>query len=288
MQQHIDWNDLRMFLAVGRVGSLGAAARSLGVHRTTVLRRIERLEERLGNRLFDRSTDGLAPTAAGERLMPFVERMADESANLLRASDADHGRPAGKIRVAATLNLAFGLLPPAIARFREAYPEISVDVTGTPDGFSPIHPDQFDIAFRTLETDMRGHEEMVGRRLGNLPIAIYGARSYFARRPAPKSERDLAGHRLLAGSGPLAKTENVEPVYQASSMLLLIAAVRKGIGIACLPRYLAESEDELVHAFDLAPEFAADLWILRHPHHRDTARMRAFADFMSAELSKLL
>lgn len=294
----MNWDDLRIFLAICRTGSLGAAARSLHVHRSTVLRRIERLEQKLGNRLFDRTPDGLTLTAVGERLMPHAEKMADATDAVLHATDTDHGRPIGNIRVAATLNLAFGLLPPVIAHFREAYPEISIDVTGTSDGFSPIHPDQFDIAFRTLETDTQAHETMVGKPLGKLPLAIYGAQSYFTHRPVPTAARDLAGHRLLTGSLPLAniaamrwfakQAGGTEPVYRASSMLLLLAAVRQGLGIACLPRYLGEGEPELRRVFDLAPEYCADLWILRHAHHRDNARMRAFAEFMSAELSKRL
>ena len=71
-------------------------------------------------------------------------------------------------------------------------------------------------------------------------------------------------------------------------MLLLLAAVREGIGLAILPVYLAAAEPSLSKAFDLAPETGADLWILRHPHLRQSARMRAFSEFMAAEIPALL
>lgn len=77
-------------------------------------------------------------------------------------------------------------------------------------------------------------------------------------------------------------------MYRASSMLLLLAAVCEDIGLACLPCYLGEPEPSLVSVLDLAPELGADLWILRHPHHRDTARMRAFREFMSKHIPELL
>ena len=298
MQRAIDWSDLRILLAVGRSGSLAAAAVALGVHRSAVMRRVERLEARLGLRLFDRSTHGLALTAAGERLMPHAESIEEETARMLQAVHLDHGRPCGSVRVAATLNLAFGLLPRLIGRFRAAYPEIAVDVSATPDGSSSIHPDHFDIALRTLEADVRKHEHMVGRRVGKLPLAVYGARAYFADRKVPRRRRDVGGHKLLLGNGPLAHIAamrwmsaaagSAELVYRASSMLLLFAGVRDGLGICCVPRYLGDAEGELIRAFDVPEEHCADLWILRHAHHRDNARMRAFSDFMAAEFRTVL
>ncbi len=298
MQHSFDWDDFRMFYAVGCTGSLAAAAAELGLHRSTVLRRIERLEERLGAHLFDRTARGITLTAAGERLMPHAEKMADETNLLLQAADADHGRPAGNIRVAATFNLAFGLLPSVIARFREAYPEISVDLSATLDGYGPIHPDHFDIAFRTLGADIQDHENMIGRRLGKLQAAVYGARGYFAQKRKPKTVSDVHKHRALLGCGSLANiaamrwfeshVKDAVPVYRASSMLLLLAAVRSGLGIACLPCYLCKNETDLSYAFEVPPEHCADLWVLRHSHQRDTARMRAFADFMTAEIPLLL
>lgn len=294
----LDWDDLRIFLAAGQHGSLNAAADSLGIHRSTVLRRIERLETRVGQRLFDRGPEGVTLTAAGERLLPHAEKMADQTAGMLRDADIDHGRPAGMIRVGTTFNLAFGLLPQPISQFREAFPEIAVDLVATPDGYSPVHPDDIDIAFRTLEPGTKGHDEMVGRKLGLLPVALYGSAGYLALRQPPKSIADLADHLFVTGGDNLShiasmkwlavQTGKIEPVYRASSMLLLLAAARDGIGIACLPRYLGDREQELQLVLDLPSELGAELWILRHPHHRDTARMRAFSDFMSAHIPELL
>ena len=224
--------------------------------------------------------------------------MSDETANLLRDADVDHGRPAGVIRVGATFNLAFGLLPHVLGLFHDAFPEISIDLIATLDGYSPVHPDDIDIAFRTLEAGTKGHDEMVGRRLGDLPVAIYGSKSYLRENPAPTRLSDLNTHRLVTCGDNLAhmaamkwlaaNTAGTEPVYRASSMLLLLAAVREDIGLACLPCYLGDPDPSLTRVLDLAPELGAALWILRHPHHRDTARMRAFSDFMSSRIPDLL
>src|SRR6266481_708361 len=134
MQHEIDRDDLRTLISVARAGSLAGAAGALGSHRSTVLRRIERLEARLGLRLFDRTPQGLVLTAAGERVSPNAELMSDAVDEIRRSVEADHGRPAGHIRLLLTFNLAFGLLPCPIDRFRLAYPEIMVEVIGTLDG----------------------------------------------------------------------------------------------------------------------------------------------------------
>ena len=109
---------------------------------------------------------------------------------------------------------------------------------------------------------------------------------------------DLADHRLIMGSENLAHIAAVQwlenvckpaaPVYRASSMLLMLSAVRDGIGLACVPRYLGDREKDLVRVLELDATLAAELWILRHPHHRDTARMRAFSEFVSNCIPDLL
>src|SRR5215471_15411096 len=125
---------------------------------------------------------------------------------------------------------------------------------------------------------------MVGRRVAKLPSAVYGARAYFANRKMPKRKQDLGGHKLLLGNGPLgniavmrwmsAVAENAELVYRASSMLLLLAAVRDGLGMCCLPRYLCDKEPALIRAFNVPEE------TLRGPLDsppRASSRQRAYA-----------
>ena len=95
----------------------------------------------------------------------------------------------------AGLRVIFDLLRPSISRsaffpvpstvFDWRIQEFMVEVIGTLDGYSTIHPDQFDLGLRTLDRDPAGHEEMVGRRLGKLQLAVYGTKSYFADRPVP-------------------------------------------------------------------------------------------------------
>ena len=294
----LDWDDLRIFHVAAQHGSLNRAAAALDVHRSTVLRRIERLEARIGGQVFERGPEGIVLTAAGERLLTHTERIAEETSGLAESAVGNDGRPAGAIRVGTTFNLAFGILPRVVAAFREAYPEITIDLIATPDGYAPLRPDDTDIGFRTLEPGTAGHDQMVGRRLGRLPVAIYGGQAYLEANRPPASLDDLERHRLVLGTENLSHIASfrrledgrgtAEPVYRVSSMLLMLAAVRDGLGLACLPRYLGDSESRLRRVLDLPVDLSPELWILRHPHHRDTARVRAFSEYVSHAIPDLL
>jgi DNA-binding transcriptional LysR family regulator len=182
------------------------------------------------------------------------------------------------------------LLPRLIARFSAAHPGIIVDVTGTPDGSGSIYPDQFDIALRTLE-DVRKHGHMLRRRVGKLPLAVYGARAYFADRKSRGESRmweNTGCFWATVRSRKLRRCGGCRRPPRTPNMLLLLAGVGDGLGICCLSRYLCEGESELIGAFNVPEEHCADLWILRHVHHRDNTRMRAFTDFMAAEFRKVL
>src|SRR3712207_7391952 len=108
----IDWEDLRYVLAVADASSLASAARGLGVNHTTVLRRVNAFEERLGLRLFDRLPTGYALTAGGEELLAAARRMAETVTELERKLSGQDLRLEGTLRVTTTDTLMASLLPP--------------------------------------------------------------------------------------------------------------------------------------------------------------------------------
>ena len=289
MQQTMNWDDLRFFLAVARQGSLAAAGRALTVNRSTVQRRIEQIEASLGVQLFDRVPGGLALSEAGEELVSSAERVEEELIGAATRISGTVARPSGVVRVAATMNLGFGFLPPYLAGFNQAFPDIQVDLFATPDGYSAVTRIEADIAFRTLTG--KSELDMVGRRLCGLPLAVYGSRAYFAGRPRPRSAGELRGHRIIVGDARmqyfgasdwlLGHSGEDSVVYRANSMVLQLAAVRAGVGLACLPCYLAAREPDLTMVLPLDADQGADLWLVTHGELQQTARVRAFIDFMT-------
>src|SRR5918997_5171671 len=160
-RSRMDWEDLRYALAVADASSLAAAARGLGVNHTTVLRRVNGFEERLGLRLFDRLPTGYALTAGGEELLAAARRMAETVTELERKLSGQDLRLEGTLRVTTTDTLMAPLLPPVLARFRALHPGIVVEVA-TANAFANLTRRDADVAIRPA---LEPPETLVGRRI---------------------------------------------------------------------------------------------------------------------------
>jgi DNA-binding transcriptional LysR family regulator len=147
MQDGGDWNDLRSFLAIARQGSLQGAARTLGVNHSTVFRRLNALEARLGARLFDRSARGYALTAGGEHMLASAERVEDEILGLEHRLLGGDVRLSGTLRVTTTDTLVHGVLGPHLRAFQTAYPAIELELI-TGNAFFDLYKREADVALR--------------------------------------------------------------------------------------------------------------------------------------------
>ncbi len=270
-----DWDDLRLFLAVARAGSLSGAARALGVTHSTVFRRIGAFEERLGVRLFDRLQGGYDLTAAGEEMRESALRIEEEIAALALKVTGQDQRPTGTIRITATDFLAQALLPAHVAAFRAERPGIEIEAIVS-DTVLDLTRREADIALRIGNP---GQEALVGRRIGQLAFAVYAARD----RAGDPATGDWVGYG--ASHGPLSRAmarwwPRMRQVYRTNSITAAQAAARAGIGMAALPCVLADRDPGLVRLCPLPEPFALDLWLLTHEDLRHTARIRMFLDFM--------
>ncbi len=286
--QLANWDDLRVFLAVARAGSLSGAARSLGVNHSTVFRRIAGLEETLGVRLFERLPNGYALTPAGEETLGIVECIEDDVATLNRTVTGQDLRLSGSVRITAVDMLAFWLLPDHLARFREAYPHIEISLAVGNEALD-LSRRETDIALRISDAPP---ETLVGRRVGRLDFAVYGAPDYCASHP----DTELAQHTWIGldgGHAPLTRQfENflpgVRPAIRSNSVACTVRLAKAGLGLAALPCAIAEQKPDLVRVAELPESFGLDLWLLTHEDLRHTARIRAVLDFMSPSLAESL
>lgn len=281
-----NWDDLRIFLAVARAGSLSGAARTLGVNHSTVFRRIGAFEAELGVRLFERQPGGYLLTPAGEELRDGALRVEEEIASLSRKVTGQDLRLSGAVRVTTIDMLAFGLLPRHLAGFRDAYPGIEVELVVGNVALN-LSRREADVALRVGNAPA---ETLVGRRVGRLAFAVYASANYHARRPEPDlSLHDWIGFdsehealvRRVARFLPEAK-----PMLRTNSVAAALSAAKAGMGLAPLPCGLADLETDLVRIAPLPGEFTLDLWLLTHDDLRQTARIRAFLDFLAEVLAK--
>jgi DNA-binding transcriptional LysR family regulator len=292
MQEGLDWNDLRSFLAIARQGGLQGAARMLGVNHSTVFRRLNALEARLGVRLFDRSARGYALTAAGEHMLASAERVEDEIIGLERRLLGGDVRLSGTLRVTTTDTLVHGVLGPHLQAFQAAYPAIELELI-TGNAFFDLSKREADVALRPSR---HPGDAMVGRRLAEIAVALYGGRDYLAARGRPPSVAALDGHAVIIGDASLGhlpatrwlaeRTPAGATVLRCNSWLSQFAAARAGLGLAALPCFLGDTAPELLRVLPPEPALAGELWLLTHPDLRRTARVRAFMETLARGLRR--
>ena len=280
----LEWDHLRVVLAIKRGGSMQAAAQTLGVDRATVLRRLDALEAQLNARLFDRRSDGCVLTRAGLNIIGTVEGVAEALAGLERQVAGEDARAEGMVSVTMPEFWAVKLLAPALTRFTAAYPGITLEVR-TGHGFLNLARGEADIACRNRRPE---HNTLVARRVGYGAMALYAPRSYLGKHGAPK-DGDFTGHSLLlfdetlagfpGGDWVEARLKGAKVVMRSNEIMPLLAAAREGAGLALLPALAARGEPDLSPVW---PGILAmtDCFLVTRRDLRQQARVRAVFDFI--------
>ena len=166
-----DWNDLRFFLAVARLGSLSAAARALKVDPATVGRRITSLERALSVRCFERRADGYRLTAAGRKLQQHAERVEQDLLGLSRALDAEEREVEGLVTVTASDSVALPVLIPALPMLRDMHPGIRIDLI-TSNRVLSLARREADVAVRTVRPE---EGDLLTRKIGTMRYGLFVA-----------------------------------------------------------------------------------------------------------------
>ncbi|HWK14219.1 MAG TPA: LysR family transcriptional regulator [Rhizobiaceae bacterium] len=287
MHSAADWNDQRIFLAVLEEGSLSAAARRLGLSHPTVRARIEALEKRLGTVLFTRSVNGLTPTPMAESLREPVRAMAMASDLFVRQASAASGEAAGTVRISVPEFMGVEVVPAMLARLRRAYPAIGIELSLS-DAPADILAQEVDVAVRTVAPKQ---EALVARKVASIPLGLFAAQAYVARRGSPASLAELAGHdfvgpdrnrRDLALAGGLGGAGLRERfAVRTDSHPAQLALARAGLGIAVAQVPVGQGDPRLVR---LLPDFELaklDTWIVTHENLARLPRIRAVFDSLA-------
>ena len=279
------WDDLRVFLAIARAGSLAGAARSLAVNHSTVFRRINAFEESLGVRLFDRMGTGYALTVAGEEMRASAERVEREIDRLDRRITGQDLRLEGTLVVTTTDTIAQYILMPHLANFRTAYPGIQLELI-IENANVNMSKRQADVAVRPTRTPP---ETLVGRRISNLAFAAYASTTYMQGRTANLAELDWV--RLddsllhLAADQWFRRTlSNAKSALTTNSVLGLLLGCEADLGATVIPCFMADTNHKLQRIVPPIDDAASILWLLTHEDLRHTARVRPFMDFMADAL----
>jgi DNA-binding transcriptional LysR family regulator len=278
----LDWNDLKVFLALERGGSARTAALQLGTSHSTVLRRLQSLEDGLGAKLFDRTPDGLILTGPGARLMVKAQQIEAEIVEVERDVRGADIRLQGLIRLTVPPPVAKYLLLPHLARFRQHYPEIDLEVAAT-YGYSDLGRRDADIAIRFSETP---DDHLVGRQLPTFRDAVFASQAYVEVnfRTADNSSAVWIGWPEAARfAARISRTPFAfYPVgWRLPGLELQAEAARQGHGIALLPCIMGDRDPLLVRVPGTGTYETLPAWLLTHPDLRRMERVRVFARFLA-------
>jgi DNA-binding transcriptional LysR family regulator len=284
-----------VFVKVAETRSFVAAGRLLGVSASAVGKSVTRLEERLGVRLFHRSTRSVTLTAEGSMFLDRSRRILAE----IEAAEAELSRttlaPRGRLRV--SLPIAGEPFLPVLAEFKKAYPEVDLDLDFT-DRRVDVIEEGFDAVVRSGEVN---DSRLTTRGLGTFQMLLVGAPGYFAERGVPKHPRDLVRHSCIQfrypNSGklqawPFRPEESGADLHLPTSMVCnnleaRICFAARGLGIAYLPDFAIRdglAEGKLITVLHDYTDTGGTFRIMWPGGKQPAPKLRAFIDFLSERL----
>ena len=282
-----NWDDLRVFLAMGEAKTLRAAATALGVSHSTLLRRLEALERTVGAALFHRHSRGVTVTAEGRDLLTSLRRADDAIHDGMRKVAGKDARLQGPVRLSLPDFLAFYCLLTPLRAFQKAHPAIDLEIDisyATAD----LARREADIAVRMTYLDEDPPEGLVGRKILQSYATAYATPDYLARHDLSDPAGGAAWLGWKAGSSNEWTADTPYPhlpvrgAYNHAELQHHAALAEHGV--AYMPTLIGDTDPRLVRLPGMTAKPARDIWILTHADLRDTARMRVLRDFISAAL----
>jgi DNA-binding transcriptional LysR family regulator len=285
--QAMRWDDLQFFLGVARTGLLASAARQLGVDATTVGRRIRRLEETLGQTLFEQSRDGHSLTESGRRLLVQVEAI-ERSANAIGGDSGNDGdQVRGRLRISASEGFGTWLVAHHLGQFAAAYPGVSIDLAAN-SGFLDPSRREADVGI-LLGRPQRG--PLITKKLTDYTLRVYASRHYLAA-AAPLTEPvDLRQHVLVGYIPDLLYSPElrymdevlpgIEPRLRSSSINAQYRLIAAGAGVGVLPCFIGDRDPLLVRILP-AVRIMRSFWLVTHQDTRHLPRNGVFVQWLSA------
>ena len=283
----LNWDDLKYFLAVARTGTLRGGADSIQVNHTTLARRLDMMEDRVGSRLFDRSKFGLVLTQLGEDLMPYAERVEEEMTAASRIIVGRDAVPKGTIYISLPHGLAMTSIMDDLALFSDLYPDINLNMNFT-NNVVDLTRREADVSLRVADEVT---EDVVGRKLVQMSQAAYCTKDYAQKVKNNGGEglsligfhepdSELTAPWIKASCYPKAKLR-----HRVSDIVPLITLAAAGLGMAYLACNLGDRHPDLIRAPFQKPLPYRSLWLLLHRDLRNTARVRLFVDFLAKQVT---
>lgn len=285
----MDWDLLRYFLPVARLGSLTKAAELLKTTQSTVSRRLGELESTLGVVLFMRTPHGYDLTPEGAAFLVKAQAIEDHFFDLERSTHAA-GEAAeslsGTVRLATAENLSTAILVPSLGALRSRHPGLALELSTGVRSVSMMRREA-DLSLRLVRPTQN---TLTMRKVGVQAHAVYAAPSYLSERGAPGNLEGLLAADLIGWDDEFASLQMAvwlreatggRPLMLATTSLApQIVAARSGLGVAVLPCFLGDQDPGLRRVVEPDEVFAQDIWLTFDPALGKVPRVRAVADWV--------
>ena len=278
--QSLDWSMVEVFLAVAETGSLSGAARAMGSSQPTVGRQVREIEDRLGATLFQRQPRGMALSETGAALLEPARAMREAAGRFANIAAGAGDEISGTVRITASDFISYYLMPGIIADIRRAEPEIAIDLVATDDANNLLFREA-DIAVRMFRPTQL---DLITQHVGNMPIRLFGAKSYLDRVGRPKSDEDLQHHQWVGYDRDPRMIEGFRdagwPVdrdffrTRCDRHPVLWQLVRAGCGLGFVQRPYALSDPAVEEVPLSVPLPELEVWLTAHSALRGTPRIR--------------
>ncbi|MEX6509075.1 LysR family transcriptional regulator [Jiella sp. M17.18] len=272
----LDWQNVRIFVALARHGSLSAAARMLSVNHATIARRLHSLEESLGDKLVERRPEGYVLTPAGAHALESATDM-EQAAHILSRGLTD-GVPSGLVRISSSPGLSAGFLISRLPRLAACYPRLDIDLSPALRSIS-LERHEADIAIRF---DKPKDGDVIARPLISVGYGFYGTEAACVSVEAGgepvfigfnEADAYLSSAQFLTKHFPRARV-----AFRAKDQFLQSIAARSGAGLALIPHYIGRA-DPLLRLCDLgAVPAGIDVFLLMRSRDRKSPSIRVVAE----------
>lgn len=282
----MEWSDLRIFLAIAREGTLGAAARKLGQSQPTMGRRLRVLEQAVGQILFQRTAEGFVLTDEGAAVLAHAERMEEEALAFQRQLAGQDQQLDGMLRLSSSDWFGAHLLAPVLAEFAVQQPRVVVELLTDARLYS-LPRREADLVFRIKPFD---EPEVISRRLLHIEYGVYLKTGMAPPRPGDGTGMPLITMDTAFGGLPDAvwlqrMLPNAHAVSRSNNRDVQAQMCALGAGVAVLPRPLGDGLAGVTHIDLGEPPPGRDTWVGYHRDLKRLARLRALLDLVIRRLA---
>ena len=285
----MDWDTVKLFLALHRSGSARAAGVQLNISASTITRKVSQLEKTLHTKLFNRSNGGFELTEHGQDLLQTAMRMENDAYEIERRLKAKKSVMQGSIRITFPNHLVTSPLMGYISEFAMTHPSIAIEAMPSFSSFN-LNRGEADIAIRMFLKNGNPPQELIGTELTAVYCANYASTDYLRNHDLSNTqsahwvgwgEPDTQPEWVLSSQYPKLTTH-----HKINEPLAQFYAAKASLGLTMLPCFMCDNEPTLQRTPQNIRWHRFDLWMLSHPDLRDTNRFRAFRQHLKQRFSE--